>query len=216
MSFVFHFVPWYVWVGAIAILILITVAGMWPVIFTVLGSIRKAWVALPTDVKLAACVIVGMAGLVVFHFWDVRMKVNAAVAEAQATCNQVWKKQLAAQEQAAEAKARANEAAHAAELETIQKQAQQEVKDAKDQRDKDVAAAHAGALVLRFIPDRGSGGLIVPNVASGTAGSDGAAPAELPRSVTADLYALADDADAIARQLASCQSVVVSDRATTR
>lgn len=109
--------------------------------------------------------------------------------------------------------ARAAEAAHTTELDKIAQRHQREIADAEVQKEADVAAARAGRIVLRIpAPCKD------PNGGEGTAATaapgvgDGGATAELPREITANLYALADDADKVVRQLAECQAVVVEDR----
>lgn len=87
------------------------------------------------------------------------------------------------------------------------------IADLKSQRDRDVAAAGSRALRLS-IPSNcphtdGSG----PAPTGGPAASgDDPTRTYLPQQVTSDLFALADDADAIAVQLTACQAVIVSDR----
>lgn len=116
-----------------------------------------------------------------------------------------------------EEKARSDERAHAKKLAVIAAKHQKEIADAEDQKNRDVADARAGRIILRIpapcqSPDAGASG-----TASGTPGvGDGAATAELPREVTADLLALADDADAVVRQLSECQAVVREDRGEAR
>jgi hypothetical protein len=112
-----------------------------------------------------------------------------------------------------EGQRRAEEERHALELDSIAMKHEKEISDAATQKTSDVAAARAGALSLRIpttceSPARDAGG----EAAAGAGVGDGGATAELPREITADLYALADDADAIVLQLNACQAVVRSDR----
>ena len=114
---------------------------------------------------------------------------------------------------------------HAQEEEGQRKQdliAQQREKDRQNAQavhDRDVAAALNGTLGLRF-PGKNTGSAARsnpdPGTKAGTAagGGDGAATCELSRQANADLYALVDDADDVAKQLASAQQVIVQDRLT--
>lgn len=90
---------------------------------------------------------------------------------------------------------------------------QRELKNAKDQRERDVSAARAGTLKLQFNPASVSpGGSEAGSTAASAGRCDGAATSELPREITANLFALADDADEVVKQLSACQAVVRSDR----
>lgn len=128
-----------------------------------------------------------------------KLAANAASAKALAEAN---------------AATRAEEQRSATELALVEDEAVKGQEDAEAKRRHDVAAARSGAISLR-VPATcpGSGAGSAPQTSPGPGGSDGAATAELPREVTADLLALADDADAIVGQLAACQAVVKSDRA---
>lgn len=111
--------------------------------------------------------------------------------------------------------ARETEQAHALMLSTIAMKHEKEIADAATQKDADVAAARSGRIVLRIpatckSPNGGSG----PKTAAGPGVGDGGATTELPREIAGNLLALADDADAVVRQLAACQAVVLSDRVT--
>lgn len=93
---------------------------------------------------------------------------------------------------------------------------QRVIDDAHAQRDRDVAAARAGAVRMR-VPggcravqtDQGRGGAPAPE----RPGDHGPADAELPREVAADLAGLADDADDVVRQLAAAQQRLLFDQA---
>lgn len=112
---------------------------------------------------------------------------------------------------------------HAQAVAEISANYQKELNDVKTQRDRDVAAARAGALVLRFDPAGlySASGLRPPSGA-GSGGCDGAAVAglretsgsdlRLPPDITADLYGLVHDANAIVRQLTVAQQVIEEDR----
>lgn len=77
-------------------------------------------------------------------------------------------------------------------------------------RRRDVAAVRDGTIRLRVAgacpTNPGGGG--APEVAAAPRIGDGPATVELPREVTADLLTLANDADQVADQLRSCQSVL--------
>lgn len=110
--------------------------------------------------------------------------------------------------------ARTSEAAHAAALAEIDAKHTQEIEDAKKQRDRDVRDARSGRIVLRIpTPCKAAGGGAAAKAPAAPGVGDGGATAELPRAVTADLLELADDADAVVRQLQACQGVVRADRA---
>lgn len=162
--------------------------------------------------------VYAVIALVGLHFWlvhEARVQERDACTIQKNEMQAKWATELETKLKAAEDKAKAKDEAHAKALVDLGARYEKEITNAKAQRDKDVAAAHAGALVLRFLPDRPSSGLIVPNGAAGAPGSDGPQTVELPRAVTADLYALADDADAVVSQLSACQAVVQSDRKET-
>jgi hypothetical protein len=109
--------------------------------------------------------------------------------------------------------ARATERLHATRLATVSTTYQKELQNAKAQRERDVAAARAGAIRLQYTPDsERPGGSEAGAVTTGTGRCDGSARGELPRETTADLLALVDDADEVVRQLTACQAVVRSDR----
>lgn len=110
-------------------------------------------------------------------------------------------------------KARADEREHTERLATVSTTYQKELKNANAQRERDVAAARAGALRLQFRPDSDqacSGG--TGEATTAASGRDGGTTAELPREITANLLNLANDADAVVVQLTACQAVVRSDR----
>lgn len=110
-------------------------------------------------------------------------------------------------------KARDDEADHAKRLSKISTDYEKRLEDAKTQRDRDVADAHAGALRLRFnTAGKGAGSNTTGETGSGAGRCDGAASGELPREVVADLFALVGDANAVALQLAGAQKVIEEDR----
>lgn len=108
--------------------------------------------------------------------------------------------------------AREKEHQHAADLAEIGEKHEKDLEAGEAQRRADVAAARSGALKLRVggaCPARpGASGAGEAAPAAGE--RDGATTAELPPAVTADLLELVDDADAVVRQLTSCQAVVKS------
>jgi hypothetical protein len=110
--------------------------------------------------------------------------------------------------------ARAEERAKAQAVAAISEKYEKEKIDAAAQKARDIAAARAGALSLRIpapsCPGAGGGETGAAPAAAGE--RDGRAPGELPREVTANLLALADDADEVVQQLSACQAVVRADR----
>lgn len=109
--------------------------------------------------------------------------------------------------------ARETEARRVAEMSTLATNYAKGFRDAEAQRLRDVAAARDGSLVLRIPASacRPGGGEAAPPGAAAP-GGDGAATADLPGSVTADLLALAGEADQVVRQLTACQAIVIADR----
>lgn len=109
--------------------------------------------------------------------------------------------------------ARMRERLHSLRLNEISTEHLKELKNVQTQRDRDVAAARNGSLVLRLSP---TGFKASPDPAGAAAAAsgrcDGEARSELPREIAADLLALAYDADAVVHQLSACQAVVASDR----
>lgn len=111
-----------------------------------------------------------------------------------------------------DAKYRAQEAQQQARITEIGIDYAQKLADATDQRNKDVAAARAGALKLRIPPGNADNGS--PSQAgTSSPGGDGPARGELPPETAANLLALADDADQVAKQLGACQAIIAADRA---
>ena len=110
--------------------------------------------------------------------------------------------------------ARAAEQAHATMLAKIGENHQKEIADAAAQKERDVAAARSGRIVLRIpAPCKGANGSAAAKTPATPGVGDGGATAELPRSVTEDLLSLANDADSVADQLRQCQKVILDDRA---
>lgn len=104
-------------------------------------------------------------------------------------------------------------------LDLIAQQSEKDRANAKVRRDRDVAAARSGTLVLRdpgtvttcaASGDRSAGA----ETLAGAGVGDGGTPGQLSGPVTADLFALVDDADDLAKQLASAQAVIRQDRLT--
>lgn len=115
---------------------------------------------------------------------------------------------------ALEEAARKEEAARAAGLDKVAKIYEEKLADAEAQKDRDVRAARAGTLSLRIpTPCKAAGLGGTAQAAPGTGLGDGGATTELPREIAADLFALADDADKVVKQLTACQAVVREDRA---
>lgn len=111
--------------------------------------------------------------------------------------------------------ARKAEQDHGAMIALISTHYEKELGDANKRREADHAAVRTGALRLRDPDSAGlrACGSVVPEAGPGASGRDGRAPGELSDAAADFLLDLAHDADGIARQLAACQQVVVSDRA---
>jgi hypothetical protein len=109
---------------------------------------------------------------------------------------------------------RAEEQLHAQQVADISTKFEKEKADAAAQKARDIAAARAGRLVLR-VPAacESTGGGDSGKAAAGAGEHNGGATTELPRTITANLFELADDCDAVARQLGAAQGVIRSDRA---
>lgn len=110
--------------------------------------------------------------------------------------------------------ARAKEQAHAAALDNIATNYEQELQHAENTRKADVAAARSGALRLR---DPGATaqqtcGSATGQTATSASGRDGQAGSELSPELAEFLVSEADRADAITKQLGACQAVIVADR----
>ncbi len=159
---------------------------------------------------LVAAAIV--ATLAVAYNWHVDKLIDTAVTKAVTERDGEWRKSEAKAIADADSRARAVEAKHAQDLQQLRGRYQRDIANAKVQHDKDVASANSGDLQLR-IPAAlcGSSG-DGAKVAGSSSGSDGPETIQLPPTLTGDLFALADDADAIADQLTACQAVITSDR----
>lgn len=109
--------------------------------------------------------------------------------------------------------ARATETRRVDEMATLAINYSKGFKDAEAQRLRDVAAARDGSLVLR-VPAAacGAGGGEAGAFGPPAPGGDGAPTTELPATVTADLLALANEADQVVLQLTACQKIVLNDR----
>lgn len=109
--------------------------------------------------------------------------------------------------------ARATEARRVAEMSALATNYSKGFRDAEAQRQRDVAAARDGSLVLRIPASAcgpGGGEAAAPRPAA--SGGDGATTTELPGALTADLLALAGEADQVVLQLTACQAIVTADR----
>lgn len=170
-----------------------------------MSSAAKGWIAF-------VVMLLWIASVVAVGRWQNKAGHTAEKAAWQAREN----KELVAANASIlrlEEAARAQELKKAEELDVIAKNHQKEIANEKRQKDTDVAAARSGALVLRIpSPCQGAGGDQASPASAGAGLSDGGATAELPREITANLFALADDADAVVRQLGQCQAVIRSDR----
>lgn len=111
-----------------------------------------------------------------------------------------------------EDQARAQERAHAKELARIEAQRAKEKADAQKQQDNDRAAIDSGALELHdpdaaACPAPGGGGAQA-SVGAGAGVRDAKAGRKLSPAAARVLLALANEADDVARQLASAQQVI--------
>jgi prophage endopeptidase len=113
--------------------------------------------------------------------------------------------------------ARRTEQAHAQKLAEIADRHQKEIRNAETRRKADVAAVRDGTLVLRD-PGRAAseGACAGQPAAPGAAASqrDGGQAGRLSGEAAEFLLGLAADADAVADQLAACQAVILTDRAS--
>lgn len=124
--------------------------------------------------------------------------------------------QAAAAIDRAQRAARATEQRAALDAATDAAHYQRVIDDAHAQRDRDVAAARAGAVRLRIAGGCGTvqadgGGSAAPPAPR--SGDHGPTDAEFPRETAAALLGLGDDADDVARQLAAAQQRLLFDQA---
>lgn len=110
--------------------------------------------------------------------------------------------------------ARAAEQRSAAEIAAIGEDHAKAIEVLEARRRRDVVAARDGAIRLRVAGAcvSSSGGSAAPEAGAAAGVGAGASTVELPREVTADLLALANDADQVADQLRACQAIAVNDR----
>ena len=156
---------------------------------------------------IALAVIAALFAGAVYEREQQREKDVAEFAKERAAQAKVNQDAIAA----LDAKYRKAEQDHQAAVTQIGVDYAQKLADATDQRNKDVAAARAGALKLR-IPPGNPNDSSAPKTGGSSGGGNGAEGGELPQQVTSDLYALADDADQVAKQLSACQAVITADR----
>ena len=109
-------------------------------------------------------------------------------------------------------KYRNSERDHKADLDRIGADHAKEMARADARRQRDIADARSGALRLSIPSSCNPDGSSPAQAGGPAAGGDGQARTELPSEVTASLFALADDADAVVSQLSACQAVIISDR----
>lgn len=109
---------------------------------------------------------------------------------------------------------RAAEHAHGEAVAAIATHYEKELQHAQDQRERDRAAVRTGGLRLRDPHPAGlracGNAAAAPGAAAGL--GDDRAAGELSAAASEFLYDLANDADAVAHQLAACQRVVIEDR----
>lgn len=110
--------------------------------------------------------------------------------------------------------ARAAEHASAVAIATIGAEHASAIETLEARRRRDVAAVRDGAIKLRVAGTctPSPGGSAVPEARAAPGLGDGAQSIELPREATDFLLGLANDADQVADQLRSCQSIVLNDR----
>jgi len=145
--------------------------------------------------------------------------VNGQIDDAVSKERTLWQAQAAKDREAATNKIaeitqreRAKEQASTAIINAQAAKHQKEIQDEKALRRADVAAARAGTIKLR---DPGTttsacaGSSRTGPPATTTSQRDGASLAELSAEATEFLLDLANDADAVARQLTSAQAVIV-------
>lgn len=166
---------------------------------------------IPTGLKPYAYLAIALA-LVVSHAWAWRQggMVNDAAWTKRENADLLYAnkriKELVTEREK-------KQKAHDERIAELASEHQKEIQDAKAQRDRDIAAARAGALRLR-IPtaiagsDRSPSAEAIPAACVGNGGS----PGELPGEVASNLLEFAHDADEVARQLATCQAVILEDR----
>lgn len=108
------------------------------------------------------------------------------------------------------AAARATEQKTNATIATMGADHAKEIEILEVRRRHDVVAARDGAIKLRVhgACPASPGGGAAGEVAAAPGNGDGGAGIELPREITGDLLALANDADQVADQLRACQGVV--------
>ncbi len=154
-----------------------------------------------------------IAALTIAYNVHVNGLIHKAVDKAVLERDDQWRGKEQEAIDKAKAAAKATEAAHAKELGVIQTKYHKEIADAKTQRDRDVANARSGSLSLR-VPSRCPSAADVSGAPNAAGRGDGAQTVELPREVTASLFSIANDANAVADQLRACQAVIQSDRGT--
>lgn len=115
---------------------------------------------------------------------------------------------------ALETAARNAEHDHAQDLAAISTDYERKLKDANDQRSRDVSAARSGAIRLRDPNPPGfrACGSVAASTGSSPGGRDDSPPGELSGTSAEFLLGFANDADDVARQLDSCQQVITADR----
>lgn len=230
---IFALVPWYWWLAGVLVLAGAIYLGLLPAfaklaaffVKEVWGAGIAIWNELPAQGKIAVAVIAYTAAMVGLHFLDLRIEIAKAVAEATAADKAECEKKVAlrdAQWIAAEKQrvdesakeARTKEANDQKVLAGIKQDYERKLANEKNLHDRDVAAARAGDLVLRFTSPAttGSSSLGLSQAAAGGGLGNGSPGCQLPPEVTANLFALADDADAVVNQLSACQQVILNDR----
>lgn len=121
--------------------------------------------------------------------------------------------EYSAQVYAMEEKARADENLRKLELANIAEAREKERVNYEAQKSADTANALRGTLRLRIpTAECAPRGGQLPETGTAAGVGHDSQGSELPRQITADLYALANEADDIARQLGACQKVLIGER----
>lgn len=157
----------------------------------------------------AAAALIGVVAL--FYNLHVDKLIRVAVTKAVTQRDGEWRKSEEAAIEAARKKAQATEAAHAKDLDEIEKKHRKEMEDATKQADARIASVHAGYRLRISAGCTGAGN--GAQVAAAAPGSDGTAGAQfLSEADSAFLIGEAKRADDIVRQLRICQETIDSDR----
>lgn len=162
---------------------------------------------LAAGIALAAVAIA--AGLFIRHVHQACIETGRAEVQARWDREKLRAQDVALQAQAA---AREQEQSMAASVAAVATHYSQE--SARAQADAaDLRRRLADGSVRLSLPAGtcAGGGAAAAPAGPAPGGADGA-PADLPRATAADLLALADEADAVTRQLGACQAILQAER----